>query len=409
MSAATSNLDPLETRGVEDRVEAQFGELVEVVDRAMDRAPGWKRRLEKVGITPGMSGQEVLPLLPVLRKADLPAIQAEEPPFGGLATRPATEFRRIFMSPGPIYEPQLGETDIGGFARGLRLAGLKPGDTVLNTFSYHMTPGGHAFDSGAMAVGANVVPAGFGNTEQQIELLRSFPVNAYIGTPSFLSVLAGVGEWRFETACVAGEKMTEDERSALEAHGGSVRQMYGTADLGYLAGECDGMAGMHVTESCILEVLDPVTGVPVADGDLGEVVVSTFSRDYPMLRFGTGDLTRVLSREICSCGRSSMRLAGVLGRVGPGVKIRGMFVYEHDVRSAAESVGLEDYQVVVGRSGGRDLLELRVPPNVVADEDIPKIVDVFRKAIKLTVALVATDGLDTTGAALVDAREIWEA
>lgn len=408
MSSVKRITDLLETRRDEDRAEAQYSELVEIVEWAWDRAPGWKRRMEQVGITRSMAGPDLLSALPVLRKTDLPRIQSEDPPFGGLATKPASEFRRVFMSPGPICEPQLGETDIGGFARGMRLAGLGPGDTVLNTFSYHLTPGGHAFDSGVLAVGANVIPAGYGNTEQQLELLRSFPVNAYVGTSSFLSVLAGAGEWRFDKACVAGEKMTEDERTALQAHGGSVRQLYGTADLGYLAGECNELAGMHVTEDAIVEILDPVTAEPVADGELGEIVVSTFSRDYPMLRFGTGDLTRVLSREACGCGRTSMRLAGVLGRVGAGVKIRGMFVYEHDVKSAAESVGLERYQLVVGRSEGRDLLELRIPATAVADDDVSVIVDAFRDAIKLTVKPVVTDELEISDAALVDARDIWD-
>lgn len=408
MSSVKRITDLLETRRDEDRAEAQYSELIEVVEWARDRAPGWERRFQQAGITSGMAGPDILSSLPVLRKSDLPRIQAQDPPFGGLATRPAAEFRRIFMSPGPIYEPQLGETDIGGFARGMRLAGLGPGDTVLNTLSYHLTPGGHAFDSGALAVGANVVPAGYGNTEQQLELLRSFPVNAYVGTPSFLSILAGVGEWRFDKACVAGEKMTEEERAVLEAHGGRVRQLYGTADLGYLAGECIELAGMHVTEAGIVEILDPVTAEPVADGDLGEIVVSTFSRDYPMLRLATGDLTRVLSRDACACGRTSMRLAGVLGRVGAGVKVRGMFVYEHDVRATAEALGLERYQVVVGRSDGRDLLELRIPTNAMGNSDTSRMIDAFRAAIKLTVTPVVTDDLEISDAALVDAREIWD-
>lgn len=401
-------VDPQEIRPEKDRVQAQYQELVEVVALARSKAPAWTRRLQQVGIDDGSTGPEILAALPVLLKSDLPKIQAQDPPFGGLATKPAGEFRRIFMSPGPIFEPQLGETDIGGFGRGMRLAGLGLGDTVLNTFSYHLTPGGHAFDSGVLAVGANVIPAGFGNTEQQVELLRSLPVNGYVGTSSFLSILVGAGEWRFEKACVAGEKMTEDERAALEAHGGTVRQLYGTADLGYLAGECMESAGMHVTEDAIIEILDPVTDEPVADGELGQIVVSTFSRDYPMLKFGTGDLSRVLTRDTCACGRTSMRLAGVLGRMGAGVKIRGMFVYEHDVRSAAESIGLERFQLVVGRREGRDLLELQVPLSSIADRDTATVVDAFRAAIKLTVTVVATDDLEDTAVALIDAREIWD-
>lgn len=400
--------DALEHRDQAERQSEAHRLVAETMKNAWDLAPTWRARFEDAGLDrEDLLGADVLKRLDVLMKTDLPGIQKLDPPFGGLATKPAHEFPRIFMSPGPIYDPQLGESDIGGFARGLRMAGFTSDDIVLNTFSYHLTPAGHAFESGAREIGATVIPAGFGNTEQQVDLVGTFDVTAYVGTPSFLALLVGRAEWQFRRACVSGEKMTEHERTQLESRGGSVSQVYGTADLGYLAGECEARDGLHLTEEAHIEILDHVTGEQVADGKTGQIVVTTFSKEYPMFRFGTGDLTQVISSDPCICGRTSTRIAGVTGRVGSGVKVRGMFVYEHDVSLAAEDCGLESFQLAVQRLNGQDQLLLRVGDDCAVDRDLAVAV-AFRSRIKLSVRLTRGSQIGDDAAVLVDERDIWK-
>lgn len=253
-----------------------------------------------------------------------------------------------------------------------------------------------------------MIPAGTGNTEQQAMLLKDLPVTGYMGTPSFLATLVERADWRFRTACVAAEKLTEEERAVLESRGGRVSQLYGTADLGYLAGECAARSGMHLTEDKVIEILEPTTGDPVADGELGQVTVTTFSPTYPFLRLATGDLTRVVSREPCECGRTSPRIAGVLGRVGPGVKIRGMFVYEHQVRTALSRYGLAAGRLMIGRTAGQDTLTLQIAEPLTEDQQAD-LLRTLREEIKLRAEVEIVPEVDAQAPLLVDAREIWQA
>lgn len=408
------NLPPIlddadETRSPESRREEHRREISILLTRMWEAAPAWRRRLEQSGVAPSDFGvPDVLTRLAPIAKSDLVALQAEDPPFGGFFIGDLTASSRIFMSPGPIYDPQLGTTDIGGFARGLRAGGLTRGDIVLNTFAYHLTPAGHAFESGALSLGCVVIPAGTGNTEQQAMLLKDLPVTGYMGTPSFLATLVERADWRFRTACVAAEKLTEEERAVLESRGGRVSQLYGTADLGYLAGECAARSGMHLTEDKVIEILEPTTGDPVADGELGQVTVTTFSPTYPFLRLATGDLTRVVSREPCECGRTSPRIAGVLGRVGPGVKIRGMFVYEHQVRTALSRYGLAAGRLMIGRTAGQDTLTLQIAEPLTEDQQAD-LLRTLREEIKLRAEVEIVPEVDAQAPLLVDAREIWQA
>lgn len=409
MTVTPGGADPDEVRAPETRRTEQHRRISALLEGLWQAAPAWQQRLEESGLTPSDFGQpDVLTRLTPIAKNDLVTLQAGDPPFGGLFVGDLTASSRIFMSPGPIYDAQLGTTDIGGFARGLRAGGLRRGDIVLNTFAYHLTPAGHAFESGAMSLGCVVIPAGTGNTEQQARLLKDLPVTGYMGTPSFLATLVERADWRFRTACVAAEKLTEDERAALESRGGRVSQLYGTADLGYLAGECEARSGMHLTEDKVIEVLDPVTGQPVDDGEVGQVVVTTFSSTYPFLRLATGDLTQVISRETCECGRTSPRIAGVLGRVGPGVKIRGMFVYEHQVRAALSRHGLAAGRLVIGRTAGQDTLTLQIDQSL-APEQQTDLLRTLREEIKLRADVEIVPEVDTEGPLLHDAREIWQA
>ncbi|UER53341.1 phenylacetate--CoA ligase family protein [Kineosporiaceae bacterium SCSIO 59966] len=409
MTPSSLHDDPDETRTPEQRREDQRQRIGALLTRLWDAAPAWRNRLEQAGLTPSELGTvDALSRLTPIAKSDLVTLQAKEPPFGGFFIGDLTASSRIFMSPGPIYDAQLGTTDIGGFARGLRAGGLTRGDIVLNTFAYHLTPAGHAFESGALSLGCVVIPAGTGNTEQQARLLKDVPVTGYMGTPSFLATLVERADWHFRTACVAAEKLTEDERAVLESRGGHVSQLYGTADLGYLAGECVARSGMHLTEDKVVEILDPTTGDPVTDGELGQVTVTTFSPTYPFLRLATGDLTRIVSREPCACGRTSPRIAGVLGRVGPGVKVRGMFVYEHQVGAALSRCGLDAGRLVIGRTAGQDTLTLQIAEPLGAQQEA-ELVRVLREEIKLRADVEIVSELDPQSPLLVDAREIWQA
>ncbi|MAY96484.1 MAG: AMP-dependent synthetase [Nocardioides sp.] len=409
MNDSSTLHDPDETRRPEERCEDQQRRVTALLANLWEAAPAWRRRLEGSNVSPADFGApDVLTRLTPIAKSDLAALQVEDPPFGGFFIGDLTSSSRIFMSPGPIYDAQLGTTDIGGFARGLRAGGLARGDIVLNTFAYHLTPAGHAFESGALSLGCVVVPAGTGNTEQQARLLKDLPVTGYMGTPSFLRMLVEGADWRFKTACVAAEKLTEDERAVLESRGGRVSQLYGTADLGYLAGECEARSGMHLTEDKVIEILDPATGEPVPDGEIGQVAVTTFSPTYPFVRLTTGDLTRVVSTEMCECGRTSARIAGVLGRVGPGVKVRGMFVYEDHVRAALSRHGLGAGRLVIRRTAGQDTLTLEIVEPL-SDEQQADLLRTLRDAIKLRAEIEIVPEVDAEPPQLVDAREIWQA
>ncbi|MGK2874193.1 MAG: phenylacetate--CoA ligase family protein [Nocardioides sp.] len=409
MSNSPTLGDPDEARRPEERLEDQQRRVAALLASLWDAAPAWRRRLEASNVSPADFGaSDVLTRVAPVAKSDLAALQVEDPPFGGFFIGDLSASSRIFMSPGPIYDAQLGTTDIGGFARGLRAGGLVRGDIVLNTFAYHLTPAGHAFESGALSLGCVVIPAGTGNTEQQARLLKDLPVNGYMGTPSFLGTLVERAGWRFKTACVAAEKLTEDERAVLESNGGRVSQLYGTADLGYIAGECEARNGMHLTEDKVIEILDPATGQPARDGEIGQVAVTTFSPTYPFLRLTTGDLTRMVSSETCECGRTSARIAGVLGRIGPGVKVRGMFVYEDHVRAALARHGLGEGRLVIRRVAGQDTLTLEIVEPLSEDQQAG-LLRTLREEIKLRAEIQIVAEIDADTSQLLDAREIWQA
>lgn len=401
--------DELETRSPDERRGALERALSETVRFAWDRSDAWRKRLDEARIAPaGIRSLEDLPAIPVLTKDDLRRQQAAAPPFGGFLTTNLGDLPRMFVSPGPLYDPQHGEVDIGGFARGLYAAGIRPGMLVLNSFTYHLTPAGHALESGALAIGATVIPGGVGNTEQQVEVLRDCPVDGYIGTPSFLSILLErAPEWRFIRACVAAEKINEQDRASLERRGDSVRQVYGTADLGHIAAECEVAQGMHVTEDKLVEIVDPVSGAPAPTGGIGQVVVTTFSQIYPMLRFGTGDLSRWRTEEACECGRTSPRIDGVLGRVGEGVKVRGMFVYPHHVQGALSGVdGLGE--LVIDREGQQDVVVLRVAGDLGEDET-EAIGHRFRELAKVRAVVERVGEGDIASPGVIrDVRDVWE-
>ncbi|MEE9275548.1 MAG: AMP-binding protein [bacterium] len=339
-----------------------------LMDLAWERAPGTRRRLEEAGLAPADLGDpEALARLPVLKKSRMPDLQKADPPFGGFCTIPLSGVRRIFGSPGPIFEP-VGQAPGSWHAEtGLYAGGIRPGDVVLNTLSYHFAPAAHMLDEALKLLGCAVVPSGVGNTEAQIQAAQALGAVAYVGTPSFLMTLLtraeemGAGRLPFEVAQVVAEPLPESLRGAFEEeHGILTRQGFGTAELGMIAYECPEKSGMHLVDDAIIHVCDPQSGEPLPNGQIGELVVTVNEETYPMIRYGTGDLT-VVEDSACACGRTSARMLGWRGRADEVTKVRGIFIHPRQVDEAAGRVeGVVRRQVVVTREGHEDVMTFRV-------------------------------------------------
>ena len=334
----SQHYDQLETRDPTEREKEQTATLSELVARAM-AAPGWARHL--AGIDPAVvASRAALAKLPLLRKSDLVALQQASPPFGGFNVTPPGKMRRLLMSPGPIFEPQGAGPDHYGVARALFAAGFRAGDIVHNSFSYHLTPGAFIFETGLQALGCAVVPGGVGNSEMQVEAIAQFKPAGYAGTPDFLKVLldaaqkAGRDVASLERALVSGAALPPSLRAELDGRGVATLQCYAIAEVGVLAYETAARDGMVVNEHVLVEIVRPGTGDPLADGEVGEIVVTSFNADYPMIRLATGDLSAVLPGR-SPCGRTNMRVKGWMGRADQTTKIKGMFVHPGQVAEVA--------------------------------------------------------------------------
>jgi phenylacetate-CoA ligase len=303
--------------------------------------------------------------IPITKKTELMELQQKNPPFGGFEGVPITEMRRIFISPGPIYEPGEIEFDELGWAQGMYAGGFRPGDIVINTFSYHMVPFAlQMVDNSLHMIGCISIPMGVGNTEQQVNTLKNLKANAYCGTPSFLLNIAEKAEEmgldfkkdiNLRVGFVAAEMLPESLRSKLEEKFGMIiRQTYGTADVRCLGYECMKKNGMHVPDDKIVEIVDPDTGKQLGPGKMGEIVATTFNKVYPLIRFGTGDLS-ILTETPCPCGRTSPRLLKILGRVDQATKVRGLFVHPGQVGEVASKHSqIGNYQIVITRKEHKD-------------------------------------------------------
>ena len=326
--------DALETRSQDEREAALARDLPAVIARALT-APGLAAHLGPVDPAT-ITSRAALARLPVVRKSELLELQQRERPFGGFAAAGwGREVLRVFASPGPIYEPEGNRPDHYRVARALFAAGFAEGDLVQNTFSYHMTPAGSMMETGAHALGCTVFPAGVGQTELQVQAIADLKPNAYTGTPSFLRILihkcreAGVA-LSLRKAFVSGEAFPPALQREVAEAGIDAYQGYATADLGLVAYETEAREGLGVDEDIVLEIVRPGTGDPVAAGEVGEVVVSTFNPDYPLIRFGTGDLSAVLV-GVSPCGRTNLRIKGWMGRADQTTKVKGMFVHPGQV------------------------------------------------------------------------------
>src|SRR5882672_838080 len=355
------HFDTLETRDPAAREADLFARLSANIARAMT-APGWARHL--AGIDPkSVTSRAALAQLPVLRKASLPALQKEMPPFGGFNVTPPGKAKRLFMSPGPIFEPE-GQRGDYNAARALFAAGIREGDVAINCFSYHLTPGAFILEAGAHALGCAVIPGGVGNTEAQLDAIAQLKPSAYVGTPDFLKILidaaakAGKDASSIKRGLVSGAALPPSLRKELGERGVAVKQCYAVAEAGVISYESEALEGMIVNEDIILEIVRPGTGDPIADGEVGEVVVTTFNPDYPMIRLATGDLSAVLAGA-SPCGRSNTRIKGWMGRADQTTKVKGMFVNPGQVAEVARRhPELGRVRLAVTRAGEQDAMIL---------------------------------------------------
>jgi phenylacetate-CoA ligase len=395
----------------------QLAGVRELMAGAWQAAPGFVRRLEAAHLAP----QELrtaadLPRFPILRKSDLPQLQAADPPFGGLLAVPLGQLRRVFASPGPIYEPEGEGPGYYRWERTMRACGFVPGDIVLNCFGYHLTPAAAMFEEGAHGIGCVVVPAGIGNSELQVAVAAHYGATGYIGLPSYLKVLleqAGKSGQRLAIAkaLVLAERLPERLRAEFQReHGIHVRQGYGTAELGAIAYECEAGRGFHLDPGVLVEIVDPATGRPVEAGTPGEVVCTPLNPVYALLRFATGDLA-ALDTAPCSCGRTTHRLTAILGRVDQSTKVRGLFLHPAQLTEAlAAFPAVERFRAAIVRERAMDDLIIEV----VAAEPLPggtlkAVVDRVKETTKLGARAiqVAPEAIPADGP-VIDDRRTWD-
>ncbi|MBL8588833.1 MAG: AMP-binding protein [Methylobacteriaceae bacterium] len=416
----SAHFDRLETRSPQSRELALYRNLKAILGIARHRAPALRAQLKGVDLA-ALGNAAALAGVPVMHKSDLTRLQKEARPFGGLAaTRPGA-LKRLLISPGPIFEPEGQAKDWWGAARALHAAGLRKGAVVLNCFSYHLTPGGHIMESGAHAIGAAVIPAGVGATEQQLDAIEHLHPDFYCGTPDFLKILLDKGResgrdvGSIRRALVSGAALPPSLRAELESRGVGVMQAYATADCGVIAYETRDAAerlapGMMVNEGLIVEIVRPGTGDPVEPGEVGEVVVTRLNADYPLLRFATGDMTKALPGP-SPCGRTNMRIAGWLGRADQTAKVKGMFVHPSQVAEIGKRhPELGRLRLIVTRANEQDQMRLKAEMRNGAASDAltQRIEQTLQSVTKLrgAVELVAAGALPNDGKIIADERPV---
>ncbi|GMO16180.1 phenylacetate--CoA ligase family protein [Bradyrhizobium sp. TM233] len=406
----TAHYDARETREQAAREADLFSRLPEVLRAAM-AAPAYAERLR--GLDPAaVTSRTALAGLPVLRKSELPALHKASAPFGGFVAAEPGSFARLFTSPGPIFEPEGRQADPWRGARALFAAGFRPDDIVLNTFSYHLTPGGFIFDASARALGCAVIPAGPGNTEQQFELIEAYRPIGYSGTPDFLKILldaaasSGRDVSSIKRALVSGAAFPPSLQAEIKARGIDAYQAFGTADLGLIAFETEAREGMVVNEDLILEIVKPGTGDPVAPGDVGEIVVTSLDPHHPWIRLALGDLTAVLPGP-SRCGRTNMRIKGWMGRADQTAKVKGMFIRPEQIAEIGKRhSALGRLRLVVTRQGETDAMTLKAETSVASDALREEIATSLRAVTKLggSVEFVSPGALPNDGKVIADER-----
>ncbi len=392
----------------QDRIAAR------AVECGAEHSPEIGRRLARAGVSPNdVGGVADLEAIPVLAKDELPALQAADPPFGGMLAVPPASLARIYRSPGPINDPQGAGADFSRLGTALEVAGFRRGEVVLNSFSYHLTPGGLMLDGGLRAVGCVVIPGGSSAIAAQTEAAHAAGATGYTGIPQVLLTLLERAEesgqpLKFERALVTGAALPPSLRARLQdGFGVDVYQAYAAADTGLIGYECAEKDGWHVAPEVVVEVLLPGDDRPAREGEAGQVAVTSPNEVYPLVRFGTGDLS-AWNRAPCPCGRPGPRLAGFLGRVGEGVKVRGMFVHPRELAAAlGPDPAVARYQAVVSAEGARDVFTVRVEAAPGGVVDAEGLAVHLREALKVrpVVEVVPPGTLPDGSRPLVDARE----
>jgi phenylacetate-CoA ligase len=382
----------VETMSLSEREKYLNRRLRETIRHACEHAPSVREWFNQTNIDPSQIKKiSDLEKLPIMKKNDLIEFQKKKPPFGGFLGKPFKDIGRIFVSPGPLYEPML--KDVKSITlKALYAGGFREGDRVIVTFSYHLVPAGLGFDEALRELGAIVIPTGIGNTELQVQILYDTKANGFVGTPSFLNALIQKSEelgrdfrrdFNLDHAMVGAEMLSSDLRKRFEeGYGIRISQTYGTADVGFVAYECREKSGMHLSDDSVIEFVDSLTGRHVGPGDVGEIVVTSFSKVYPLIRFATGDLSSYTNNP-CPCGRTSNRLVKILGRVGDSYKVRGMFIHARQLNEMFSKFSeISNYQIILDRVEHKDIIrcELEIKSEKLEEKD--KIVDEIERTFK---------------------------
>ena len=404
----TNYFDHLETRSEDERANDLSKQLPAQIHNAKENSRAFKKILKEVDPA-DIKSIDDLRKLPVLRKSELVKLQAEDPPLGGLIAGSVQDLDQIFQSPGPIYEPGMTKKDWWRSARALTAAGIGKGDIVQNCFSYHFTPAGMLSEQGILAVGATVFPAGTGQTELQARAASEIGVTAYIGVPDFLQIILDKGDElgldlsKIKKALVGGGPLFPKTRESYKERGILCLQNYGTADLGNVAYETIADAPMIVDEGVIVEIVTPGTGDPVPDGEIGEVLVTTLNKDYPLIRFATGDLSAFASGK-SECGRTNVRIVGWRGRADQTTKIKGMFVRPEQVADlVARASEIKKARVNVTRSDNNDVMSVFLEIEGETNKDYDTFVKEILK-LKGEVQIVEPGSLPNDGKVIDDQR-----
>jgi len=410
-----NHYDELETRPPEVRERALLVALPGIIAHAKANAPAVAKDLAEFD-SDEITSRAALTRLPITRKSELIERQRAMPPFGGLAAVEPGKLARLFMSPGPIFEPEGKRPDYGRRARSLFAAGFRAGDLVHNCFSYHLTPAGSMLESGALALGCAVIPGGTGQTESQVHAIERLKPQGFIGTPSFLRIVLEKGRemgadlTSLRRALVGGEAFPPPLRKEIAGFGIDAVQCYASADLGLIAYESAAREGMILDEGLLLEIVRPGTGDPVAEGEVGEVVVTTLTPEYPLIRFATGDLSAILPGT-SPCGRTNTRIKGWMGRADQTTKVKGMFVHPNQVAEAAKRHPeiLRARLVVSHDATTTDVMVLHAEVRAGTDPTLAnRIAETLHAVTKLkgSVALAAPGSLPNDGKVIEDTRKL---
>ena len=404
--------DNLETRSAEERSQAQFTAIRDQVEHVQNHTVAYTESLKDFDAQQ-ITDAAAFSRLPITRKSDLIELQKVQRPFGGYTSTDTAQYAQVFASPGPIYEPGFAVSDFWRFARSLYASGFRPGDLVHNCFSYHFTPAGQMFDNAAQALGCAVIPAGVGQTELQVQTISDLAPNAYVGTPSFLKIILeqademGRDVSSVNKAMVSGEALPPPFRAGFVERGIRTQQCYGTADLGLIAYESNAQEGLIIDEGVYLEIVRPGTGELVEEGQVGEVVVTNLGREYPLIRFATGDLSALLP-GISPCGRTNQRIKGWMGRADQTAKVRGMFIHPEQVdRVIKRHPEISRARLVIDWVEQSDQINFRCETENTDQALVSAIVESIRSICKLRaeVEIVAPGSLPNDGKVIDDIRQ----